>query len=80
MIDPLKSIGIEKGKPFNPDDLVKLALNDAAAEARAVLEMKYEQLFATPYFDIGRWVSPAAAGLSQGGADRLRRSRPLSRR
>ncbi len=47
MIDPLKSIGIEKGKPFNPDDLMKLALNDAAAEARAVLDMKYETLFST---------------------------------
>ena len=31
MIDPLKSIGVEKGKPFNPDDLMKLALNEAAA-------------------------------------------------
>ena len=58
MIDPLKSIGIEKGKAFHPDDLMKLALNDAAAEARAVLDMKYETLF-LPYFENARWALPA---------------------
>jgi hypothetical protein len=57
MIDPLKSIGIEKGKPFNPDDPTKLLLNDAAAEAHALLEMKYEGLF-SPYFDGSRWALP----------------------
>jgi hypothetical protein len=59
MIDPLKSIGIEKGKPFNPDDQTKLMLNDAAAEARAVLEMKYDALF-SPYFDGSRWALPVS--------------------
>jgi hypothetical protein len=57
MIDTLKSIGIEKGKPFNPDDQTKLIFNDAAAEAHLVLEMKYERLF-EPYFDISRWALP----------------------
>ena len=59
MIDPLKSIGIEKGKPFNPDDQTKLMLNDAAAEAHAVLEMKYDALF-SPYFDGSRWALPVS--------------------
>ena len=59
MIDLLKSIGIEKGQPFNPDDRVKLALNEAAAEAHAVLEMKYEELF-SPYFDNSRWALPVS--------------------
>lgn len=57
MIDPLKSLGIEKGQAFNPDDLRKLAFNDAAAEAHAILEMKYECLF-EPYFDSARWALP----------------------
>jgi hypothetical protein len=60
VIDPLKSIGIEKGNPFNPDDLTKLALNDAAAEAHALLETRYEDLFA-PYFDSARWALPAVS-------------------
>jgi hypothetical protein len=57
MIDPLKSLGIEKGKSFNLDDPTKLMLNDAAAEAHAVLEMRYEGLF-SPYFDQSRWALP----------------------
>jgi hypothetical protein len=71
MIDALRSIGIEKGKPFNPDDQAKLILNDAAAEAHAVLEAKYESLF-SPFFEDSRWALPvspdypnaAAAGFS----------------
>lgn len=58
MIDTLKSIGIEKGKPFSPDDTAKLALNDAASEARALLDMSYENLF-YPYFDSSRWALAA---------------------
>jgi len=60
MIDCLKSVGIEKSKAFNPDDLTKLALNDAAAEARVLLDMKYENLFSS-YFENGRWAMPASA-------------------
>jgi hypothetical protein len=59
MIDDLKSIGIEKGKSFNPDDPTKLILNDAAAEAHALLEMKYQALF-SPYFDNSRWALPVS--------------------
>jgi hypothetical protein len=59
MIDPLRSLGIEKGKSFNPDDATKLILNDAAAEAHALLEMRYEALF-SPYFDNSRWAMPAS--------------------
>ena len=58
IIDPLKSVGIEKGTTFNPDDLIKLALNDAAAEARAVLDVRYESLF-SPYFENSRWALPS---------------------
>src|SRR5262249_18092939 len=42
MIDVLKSIGIEKGKPFNPDAKTRTILTDAIGEARALLEMRYD--------------------------------------
>ena len=38
MIDLLKSIGIEKGKPFNPDAKTQEILNAAAREAQAWLD------------------------------------------
>jgi hypothetical protein len=57
MIDILKSVGIEKGKPFNPDAKTQEILASAAREARAVLESRYEGMF-TPYFDISRWTLP----------------------
>ncbi len=42
MIDVLKSIGIEKGKPFNPDAQTQDVLTSAAREAHALLESRYE--------------------------------------
>ncbi len=58
MIDILKSIGIEKGKPFNPDAKTQDILKSAAREAHALLESRYNGMFA-PYFDISRWAVPA---------------------
>jgi hypothetical protein len=58
MMDILKSIGIEKGKPFNPDAKTQDILKSAAREAHALLESRYEGMF-TPYFDISRWAVPA---------------------
>ena len=57
MIDMLKSVGIEKGKPFNPDPKTQDILKTAAQEAHAALESRYESLF-IPYFDISRWAVP----------------------
>jgi hypothetical protein len=57
MIDILKSVGIEKGKPFNPDPKTQDILKTAAQEAHAALESRYESLF-IPYFDISRWAVP----------------------
>ena len=42
MIDPLKSLGIEKGKPFNPDAETKEALEAGIREAQAWLDAKYD--------------------------------------
>jgi hypothetical protein len=58
MIDMLKSIGIEQGKPFDPDVKTQEILKLAAREAHALLEERYERMF-TPYFDISRWALPA---------------------
>jgi hypothetical protein len=42
MIDQLKSIGIEKGKPFQPDAKTQDILNAAVREAQAWLEQRYD--------------------------------------
>ena len=68
MIDMLKSIGIEKGKPFNPDAQTKNVLNSAAREAHALLEIKYEGMF-KPYFDISRWALPAMPDYLKASSD-----------
>jgi len=49
MIDQLKTIGIEKGKPFNPDQNTQSTLNQAAREAHDRLDAGYESLFSPPY-------------------------------
>ena len=68
MIDMLKSIGIEKGKPFDPDAQTQDALNSAAREAHALLEVKYEGMF-KPYFDISRWALPAMPDYLRASSD-----------
>jgi hypothetical protein len=56
MIDQLKSIGIEKGKPFNPDPKTQEALNSGIREAHAWLINYYEtSYFPAPYYDGGHW-------------------------
>ena len=65
MIDQLKSIGIEKGKPFVPDETTQRLLNAAAAEAHAWLDLKYETMYA-PYYEGRRWVFPISPEAIQG--------------
>ena len=58
MIDPLRSLGIEKGKPFNPGATTKAALDTGAREAKAWLEARYDA--GLPAFYPGsRWTVPA---------------------
>ncbi|UVF21622.1 DUF1254 domain-containing protein [Microvirga terrae] len=42
MIDQLRALGIEKGKPFKPSPEMRIMLDAAAVEAKAYLEAKYE--------------------------------------
>jgi len=68
MIDQLKSIGIEKGKPFNPDPQTQDVLNDAAREAHAWLVAQYEASFSSPYYKGGHWARPGSRELLEGQA------------
>jgi hypothetical protein len=64
MIDMLKSIGIEKGKPFNPDPKTQDILNAAAREALGWFDTRYEAGF--PRFYEGRqWAFPGLPEMAQ---------------
>jgi hypothetical protein len=65
MIDVLKTIGIEKGKPFRPDETTRRILNAAADEARAWLDLKYETMF-SPYYEGRRWALPVLPEVLEG--------------
>jgi len=69
MIDPLASIGIEKGKAFDPDSRTKDVLNDAAREAHAWLVTRYEtSLSMQPFYEGGHWARPGSHELFEGQA------------
>jgi hypothetical protein len=68
MIDQLKSIGIEKGKPFNPDPKTQDILTTAAREAQAWFEFKYEARYSQPFFEGSRWAFPVSHEVSEGQA------------
>jgi hypothetical protein len=72
MIDSLKTIGIEKGKPFKPDEKTKSILEKAAQEAHALIALQYEAGFVPPFFDGTHWAVPipkeSLDGLSSGFA------------
>ncbi|MES2467455.1 MAG: DUF1254 domain-containing protein [Verrucomicrobiota bacterium] len=66
MIDPLRTIGIEKGKPFNPDTETQRILTDAAREAHAWFDLKYEGIFSPPFNEGTHWALPATREASEG--------------
>jgi hypothetical protein len=68
MIDQLKSIGIEKGKPFNPDSKTQNVLSDGAHEAHNWLVARYEASFSSPYYEGGHWALPGSRELLEGQA------------
>jgi len=63
MIDPLRSLGIEKGKPFDPDDATKTLLTSAVREASARLEAKYDAGFPPFFSEASHWTLPAPPDL-----------------
>lgn len=58
MIDSLRTLGIEKGKPFKPDAETKAILDSAAREAHAVIALNYENGFGSSFFEGSRWALP----------------------
>jgi hypothetical protein len=63
MIDPLKTIGIERGKPFQPDAKTQQILKSAIQEAKAWFEARYDTL--PPFYEGERWFFPSTAEMIQ---------------
>lgn len=59
MIDQLKTIGIEKGKNFNPDARTKEILNAAILDAHTLIDKKFEEVFKGAYYEGTHWSLPA---------------------
>ncbi|QRM31297.1 DUF1254 domain-containing protein [Microvirga sp. VF16] len=57
MIDQLRTIGIEKGKPFEPSEATQRILTAAIDEAKAILEQRYDAGF-PPFFANSHWTYP----------------------
>jgi hypothetical protein len=66
MIDILKSIGIEKGKPFSPNAKTRSILDEAAREARTSIEMWYERGFSPPFYEGTHWALPVSKETIEG--------------
>jgi hypothetical protein len=66
MIDPLRTLGIEKGKAFDPDARTREIMNEAAQEARQWLDLQYEASLFPPFYEGRRWALPAVPGLMDG--------------
>jgi hypothetical protein len=69
MIDQLKTLGIEKGKPFSPDDATKAVLTSAAREAHALLEAKYDAGLPPFFSATSRWTFPAPPDMVKAAQD-----------
>jgi len=67
MIDQLKSLGIEKGKPFAPSAATKQALATGIREAQTLLAARYDAGL-PPFFEGSHWTYPAPPELVQAAA------------
>jgi len=67
MIDHLRSIGIEKGKLFDPDQTTQAILMGAVREAHAWLADKYEHSYLRPpFYPDGYWSLPVSRDVIEG--------------
>jgi hypothetical protein len=69
MIDQLKSLGIEKGKPFNPSDATKAVFASTAREAGDWLEAKYDAGMPPFFTPTSRWTFPGPPSVIKAYAD-----------
>jgi len=65
MIDVLRSIGIEKGREFSPDEATKELLRAGIADAKGWLAARYDAGF-PPFFEGTHWTMPALPEAVQG--------------
>lgn len=66
MIDMLRTIGIEKGKPFTPDDRTKAILGRAARQARVEIDQRYAAMLVPPFNEGTQWAVPASKDVVEG--------------
>lgn len=66
MIPMLKSIGIEKGKPFKPDAAMKKILEESLEKAHAEIKANYESNFEPAFYPGTRWAVPVPQETIQG--------------
>ncbi|EIM30820.1 DUF1214 domain-containing protein [Microvirga lotononidis] len=64
MIDPLRTLGIEKGKPFAPGDAAGQALDAGIRETHMLLEARYDAGLPT-FFEGTHWTFPTSPELIQ---------------
>jgi hypothetical protein len=65
MIDLLKTIGIEKGKGFNPGSRTKEILTAAIKDAHTWIDQKYQAVFDPPFYEGTYWALPAFPDFSK---------------
>ena len=64
MIDKLRMIGIEKGKPFAPDSAHTKLLNEAAAQGFAFIDGMYKEVVrGGPFAEGSRWAFPESIAM-----------------
>jgi hypothetical protein len=66
MIDSLRTIGIAKGKAFDPDPATRQLLTEAAQEAHEWLDAAYEAAMLPPFNAGARWSLPASPEVVKG--------------
>ena len=66
MIDFLRTVGIEKGKPFSPGEQAKQVLGGAVRDAHAWLDHEYEGVFTPPFYEGTHWGLPASKEVLEG--------------
>jgi hypothetical protein len=66
MIDQLRSIGIEQGKRFDPNTKTQEILEDAAREAHAWIDARYETIFSPPFYEDSQWAMPVPHEVIEG--------------
>jgi len=69
MIDVLKSLGIEKGKPFAADADRQALLKEAALEAKAWMDQRFESQFSPSFYEGTHWALPVSPDVVHGQSD-----------